>query len=228
MVKGSCGRALSTRASSSRAAVLEAPSLAPTNRNSLNSLVSKWLASTMRSARRPGMVAIRLTILIGPIGVVAVHACSTALMPMAASVLVMYSRFLRLPAEPDGRGPIATCWRRCSHALELSNAAGACAETVSDSSTPPIANCTNRVTNSPIRQLPDNQPTGNRSFGNAPIGSPSGCTPASWRPRRAAWGARSSFPGRAASLPTARPSPPCGQSRTAPRTSPPGSPSPGR
>ena len=78
-MKRGFGRAFSTRASSSRAAVLEPPSLAPTNRNSLMGLVSKWLAMTMRSGRSPGSVATMLAIFTRPTGVDASKGCSTAL-----------------------------------------------------------------------------------------------------------------------------------------------------
>src|SRR5918993_5485746 len=83
----------------------------------------------MRSVLLPGMVPIRFTILIGPIGVAPSNGCSTVLMPSAASCAVMYCRVLALAGDPDGRGPIATCWRTCSHALLLSKADGACALT---------------------------------------------------------------------------------------------------
>jgi hypothetical protein len=62
----------------------------------------------MRSLRAPGIVAIRLTILIVPIGVFASNAWSVTATPMAFSCDVMYSRVRSMPGEPAGRGPMAT------------------------------------------------------------------------------------------------------------------------
>ena len=60
------------------------------------------------------------------------------------------------------------------------------------------------------------------------LASPAARSPAAWRRCRPASAARSSARGRAASLPTARPSPTSAESQTAPGTSSPGSPSPDR
>ena len=35
----------------------------------------------------------------------------------------MYARVCRIAADPEGRGPMATIWLRCSQALLLSNTA---------------------------------------------------------------------------------------------------------
>src|SRR6266853_5534875 len=43
---------------------------------------------------------------------------------MAASCALMYLRVCSIAAEPAGRGPMATIWRRCSHAREESNFSG--------------------------------------------------------------------------------------------------------
>ena len=59
--------------------MLDPPSFAPTNRNSSIGLVSKWLASRIRSGRSPGSVAVMLAIFTRPTGVVASKACSLAL-----------------------------------------------------------------------------------------------------------------------------------------------------
>src|SRR5437660_1501944 len=72
------------------------------------------------------MVAIRLTMCTRPSGVSSSHACSTVLRPMAASCSLMYFRDCSIAAEPAGRGPIATSWRRCSHARFESNFGDVC------------------------------------------------------------------------------------------------------
>src|SRR5688500_3752620 len=70
------------------------------------------------------MVPMMFTILTGPSGVAPSNGCSAVLMPSAVSCAVMYWRVLALAGEPDGRGPIASCCRRCSHALLLSKTEG--------------------------------------------------------------------------------------------------------
>ena len=110
MVNGR-GLSFSVRASSISAAVLEPPSLAPTNRNSRKSLVSKWLPMMMRSGRVPGSVAMMFAILTLPSGVRPSNGCSTALMPIAARVEMMYWRVFTFAGVPETRGPISTMSR---------------------------------------------------------------------------------------------------------------------
>ena len=107
MVKRSCGRALSTRASSSSDAGARARRRW---RRRSGTRGTAWCRSGWRGrcarAASPGSVAIRLTILTGPIGVAASKGCSTALMPACASVRGDVPRgSWRWPAEPDGPRP---------------------------------------------------------------------------------------------------------------------------
>src|SRR5438046_533558 len=56
-----------------------------------------------------------------PAGVMASNGCSRNEMPLAFSCDSMYWRQAASAAEPAGRGPKATCFWRCVHALEASN-----------------------------------------------------------------------------------------------------------
>src|SRR5687768_13245010 len=76
----------------------------------------------MRSLRAPGIVTIRLTIAIWPIGVLATNGCCDTGMPAVLSWLMMYSRVRAIPGDPAGRGPMLTISRRWSYARAESNA----------------------------------------------------------------------------------------------------------
>src|SRR5260221_4831352 len=94
-------------------------------------------------------------------GVCSPQACSAATRPSAASRSLMYLRVCSMAAEPDGRGPMATSCRRCSHARPESNlgttgtgtaaCGGGCTPSAAAISRPAI-------TKSPIHQL-TNSPT---------------------------------------------------------------------
>src|SRR4029453_1363078 len=88
----------------------------------------------IRSLRAPGMVAMRFTIGISPMGVFATNACCVTGTPIDFSCSMMYSRVRAMPGEPAGRGTTPTIWRRCSYARELSKAGGVgfCAERAED------------------------------------------------------------------------------------------------
>ena len=110
-------RAFSTRASSSRNAALDPPSLAPTNRNCAEQLrvVVAGDDDAVLAARRESWRS-RFTMWTLPSGVWSSHACSTTVTPTAASCSLMYLRVCSMAGEPAGRGPIATSCRRCSQA----------------------------------------------------------------------------------------------------------------
>ncbi len=218
-----------------RNAALDAPSLAPTNSGQQLGVVVPGEQDAVRPfARQPDDQ---------------VDHVDRALRGLGDEVLLLDREAVAgdLPCDvrarlPDrgrarGSGPIATIWLRCSQALLLSNTARAgaagqrrrrLAAWPSDLLLWPPRRLTpdipERATDSPTIASADSH----THLGRMIIACRSPCSPASWRRCRSAAGGRSSGRGRAASRPTAPASRPCAESRTAPGTWPPGSPSPGR
>src|ERR1043166_2410528 len=125
----------------------------------------------------------------------------------------MYLRVCSIAGEPAGRGPMATIWRKCSHARLESNFGVACPDTT-------IAKMTiNAETAEPAERI--GLLCGFCEFWVdlfLMIAWRGERNPVEQVQCRSVGGARSSAPNRAASLPTAPPSPRCEGSQTDPET----------